>query len=700
MVVVVVVVVTGVGVGAGRSGFLGLSQYFSRSWRSQPAARQQWSTMPLLRGRKPSGPVSKLFLLYSIAMLTDLQCLDPDVSGIVRWMGHFNYGPHICLEFELLNSSLTDLAQQAEHHKLPLMQIRDILKQLATSLEFLGVLKIIHADLKPEKIMVTRQGRLKLIDFGSSMYVSKAKSGDIFQTIWYRTPEIMLGLLFTGARNVQIPSSFTDLLKRMLQLDPDKHITSSELQEHPVMSLESEDQPNTSQVLLSPIVDHPNRCSGESSVDHPNSCSGESSVDHPNSCSGESSVDHPNSCSCESSVDHLNRVPVTRTPIVSKPQKKATVELPEIHERPGVSWSQRGVPGENPHVPRELLATLGSPVDGRPPCKERCGMRNSQPPFSRRHSQQNGQGSGRGAGRDTLFTGDTPAAQKKRRSLPPMVGQMKDGSIAESLIPEEYHVVKQQGVLDFLGESATEVEMILPTETVSLTVSSAMTMTTMRPSGRWEVVQLMQVMEEMMEKAAIHQQTEELTDLSQVGALLELVKVEQNIYSVVFHELIRQVSVHCAERGLLLDRIRQQYACLLKKVSRHMERLHTASLAERDLNHRLTQEGGLLSRPAIQHLNTYARLRELSEIRTHDEMVSQQAESAQQELAEALDQASEECWDFSRSTMSYTACRGDVLQSQMDTLAGERDLWRKDTFRLAAKASEIVTTVALQCTCD
>jgi len=41
-----------------------------------------------------------------------------------------------------------------------------------------------------------------------------------------------------------------------------------------------------------------------------------------------------------------------------------------------------------------------------------------------------------------------------------------------------------------------------------------------------------------------------------VGALLELVKVEQNIYSTVFHELIRQVSVHCAERGLLLDRIR------------------------------------------------------------------------------------------------------------------------------------------------
>lgn len=30
------------------------------------------------------------------------------------------------------------------------------------------------------------------------------------------------------------------------------------------------------------------------------------------------------------------------------------------------------------------------------------------------------------------------------------------------------------------------------------------------------------------------------------------------------------------------------------------------------------------------------------------------------------------------------------LQSQTDTLVGERDLWRTDTFRLAAKASEIL----------
>lgn len=38
--------------------------------------------------------------------------------------------------------------------------------------------------------------------------------------------------------------------------------------------------------------------------------------------------------------------------------------------------------------------------------------------------------------------------------------------------------------------------------------------------------------------------------------LLKMVRVEQNIYNIVFHELIRQVSVSCAERGQLLSKLR------------------------------------------------------------------------------------------------------------------------------------------------
>lgn len=45
--------------------------------------------------------------------------------------------------------------------------------------------------------------------------------------------------------------------------------------------------------------------------------------------------------------------------------------------------------------------------------------------------------------------------------------------------------------------------------------------------------------------------------------LLELVQAEQKIYNVVFHELIRQVSVECAERGQLLAKLRCFFICII-----------------------------------------------------------------------------------------------------------------------------------------
>lgn len=39
-------------------------------------------------------------------------------------------------------------------------------------------------------------------------------------------------------------------------------------------------------------------------------------------------------------------------------------------------------------------------------------------------------------------------------------------------------------------------------------------------------------------------------------SLLDLVRVEQNIYNIVFHEVIRQVTVGCTERGQLLAKLR------------------------------------------------------------------------------------------------------------------------------------------------
>ena len=54
--------------------------------------------------------------------------------------------------------------------------------------------------------------------------------------------------------------------------------------------------------------------------------------------------------------------------------------------------------------------------------------------------------------------------------------------------------------------------------------------------------------------------------------LLELIEKEQTIYNVIFHELIRQVSVQCIDRGQLLADIRRRYANILDRIPRRVKR--------------------------------------------------------------------------------------------------------------------------------
>ncbi|KAM7371154.1 hypothetical protein PAMP_010645 [Pampus punctatissimus] len=138
-----------------------------------------------------------------IDMLRSLQCLDPDTCNIIRWNGFFFTQDHICLEFELLDQSLRDYMCDRNSKALPLEEVRPVLYQLTTALSHLHSIGIVHADLKPENIMVTdrRQQplKVKLIDFGLAKLVSEVKAGVCTQTRWYRAPEVILRSLYDEA---------------------------------------------------------------------------------------------------------------------------------------------------------------------------------------------------------------------------------------------------------------------------------------------------------------------------------------------------------------------------------------------------------------------------------------------------------------------------------------------------------------------
>src|SRR5579872_2008628 len=90
-----------------------------------------------------------------------------------------------------------------ERGPLGLRKLLDIAVQFADGLSAAHAAAIVHRDLKPENLMLTREGRLKILDFGlakqtsirgqsdsdATVTVLKTNAGVILGTISYMSPE-------------------------------------------------------------------------------------------------------------------------------------------------------------------------------------------------------------------------------------------------------------------------------------------------------------------------------------------------------------------------------------------------------------------------------------------------------------------------------------------------------------------------------
>ncbi|GIY22653.1 hypothetical protein CEXT_368271 [Caerostris extrusa] len=75
--------------------------------------------------------------------------------------------------------------------------------QLLNGLDFLHFNRVLHRDLKPQNILISNQGVVKLADFGlARIYSGQITLTSVVVTLWYRPPEVLLCQSYASAIDV------------------------------------------------------------------------------------------------------------------------------------------------------------------------------------------------------------------------------------------------------------------------------------------------------------------------------------------------------------------------------------------------------------------------------------------------------------------------------------------------------------------
>ncbi|KAF2725089.1 serine/threonine protein kinase, CMGC family, CDC2/CDK subfamily [Polychaeton citri CBS 116435] len=103
----------------------------------------------------------------------------------------------VYLVMEFLEHDLKTLQEEMEEPFRP-SEIKTLLLQLASGVEFLHDHSILHRDLKTSNILLNNRGEVKLADFGMARFCGDPPPANLTQlvvTLWYRAPELLLGAM-------------------------------------------------------------------------------------------------------------------------------------------------------------------------------------------------------------------------------------------------------------------------------------------------------------------------------------------------------------------------------------------------------------------------------------------------------------------------------------------------------------------------
>ncbi|CAL1597429.1 unnamed protein product [Knipowitschia caucasica] len=134
--------------------------------------------------------------LKELEFLKKLNDADPDDKfHCLRLFRHFYHKQHLCLVFEPLSMNLREvLKKYGKDVGLHIKAVRSYSQQLFLALKLLKRCNILHADIKPDNILVNESKTiLKLCDFGSASHVADNDITPYLVSRFYRAPEIVIG---------------------------------------------------------------------------------------------------------------------------------------------------------------------------------------------------------------------------------------------------------------------------------------------------------------------------------------------------------------------------------------------------------------------------------------------------------------------------------------------------------------------------
>ncbi|KAK7167995.1 hypothetical protein R3I94_002144 [Phoxinus phoxinus] len=135
------------------------------------------------------------FVIREVALLRKMEHFNhPNIVKLLNVSaGWQNQKFDLMLVFEYIDQDLTTFLSQASAKGLVRDKIKDMMRQLLSGLDFLHTNTVIHRDLKPDNVLVSSRGVVKIADFGlARIYTCHIALTPCVATLWYRAPEVLL----------------------------------------------------------------------------------------------------------------------------------------------------------------------------------------------------------------------------------------------------------------------------------------------------------------------------------------------------------------------------------------------------------------------------------------------------------------------------------------------------------------------------